>query len=53
MRRLLVVLAMVEASLVVGVGGASANVYTTTGPTLASGASPFAPGCGGPGEGFT
>ncbi len=52
MRRLLVVLAIVGASLVVGVGGASANSYTTTGPTLASGASPFAAGCGGPGEGF-
>jgi hypothetical protein len=37
--------------LVVGIAGA--NTYTVTGPTLASGgASPFAPGCGGPGEGF-
>jgi hypothetical protein len=51
-RRLLVVLAAAGASLVVGVAVASANVYTTTGPRLASGASPFAAGCGGPGEGF-
>jgi hypothetical protein len=52
MRRLLVALAIVAPSLIVGVGGASANAYTVTGPVLASGASPFAAGCGGPGEGF-
>jgi hypothetical protein len=40
------------AGLVVGVAVAGANTYTTTGPTLASGASPFAAGCGGPGEDF-
>jgi hypothetical protein len=51
-RRLLVPLAVAGASLVFGVAVASANVYTTTGPTAATGASPFAPGCGGPGEGF-
>jgi hypothetical protein len=51
-RRLLVALAVAAASLVVGVAVASASVYTTTGPTLASGPSPFAAGCGGPGEGF-
>jgi hypothetical protein len=51
-RRLLVALAVAGASLVVGVGVASANIYATTGPTLASGASPFAAGCAGPGEGF-
>jgi hypothetical protein len=52
MGRLLVAFAIAAASLIVGVGGASANAYTATGPVLASGASPFAPGCGGPGEGF-
>jgi len=37
----------------VAVGPARANTYSVTGPTLASGgASPFAAGCGGPGEGF-
>jgi hypothetical protein len=52
-RRLLLALAVATASLVAGVTVASANLYTTTGPTLASdGATPFAPGCGGPGEGF-
>jgi hypothetical protein len=51
-RRLLVALAVAAASLVGGVTVASASTYTTTGPTLASGASPFAAGCGGPGEGF-
>jgi hypothetical protein len=40
------------ASLAVGVAQASANTYSTTGPTLASGASPFTAGCGGSGEGF-
>jgi hypothetical protein len=52
-RRLLVALAVAGTALVTGVAVAGANVYTTTGPTLASGgASPFAAGCGGPGEGF-
>jgi hypothetical protein len=51
-RRLLVAPAVAVASLAVGAVVASANVYTTTGPTLASGASPFTAGCGGPGEGF-
>jgi hypothetical protein len=51
-RRLLVALAVAASSLVVSGAVASANTYTTTGPTLASGASPFAAGCGGPGEGF-
>jgi hypothetical protein len=51
--RLLVALAVAGVSLVAGVATASANIYTTTGPTLASGGgTPFAPGCGGPGEGF-
>ena len=52
MRRLLVALAVAGTSLVTGVAVTSANTYTTTGPTLASGASPFVAGCGGPGEGF-
>jgi hypothetical protein len=52
-RRLLVALVIAAASLVAGVGVASAGTYTTTGPTLASGGNtPFAPGCGGPGESF-
>jgi hypothetical protein len=51
-KRLLLALAIGGAGLLVGIGGASANPYATTGPTLATGASPFAPGCGGPGEGF-
>jgi hypothetical protein len=51
-RRLLLALAVAGTSLVTGVAVASANTYTTTGPTLASGASPFVAGCGGSGEGF-
>jgi hypothetical protein len=51
-RRLLIAAAVAATTLVVGVAVASANIYTTTGPTLASGASPFAAACGGPGEGF-
>jgi hypothetical protein len=51
-RRLHLALAVATAGLVIGVTSASANTYSTTGPTLASGASPFTPGCGGPGEGF-
>jgi hypothetical protein len=51
-RRALVGSVAVVASLAVGVAVASADTYSTTGPTLASGASPFTAGCGGPGEGF-
>jgi hypothetical protein len=41
------------AALVLGVASAAiANTYTSPGLMAASGASPFAPGCGGPGEGF-
>jgi hypothetical protein len=50
-RRLLLALAAATASLVAGVTAASANTYSVVGPTLASGGpTPFAPGCGGPGE---
>jgi hypothetical protein len=55
MRYALAALAAGVASLAVGVAvaGADPPPYTTTGPTSASaGATPFAPGCGGPGEGF-
>jgi hypothetical protein len=52
MRKSLVSIALAAMTLLVVVGTAGANTYTLTGPTLASGASPFAPGCGGPGEGF-
>jgi hypothetical protein len=53
MRRLTVALLATAATLAIGVVAASANVYSTTAPINASsGASPFAPGCGGPGEGF-
>jgi hypothetical protein len=52
-RALRFALAVSVVSLAVGAAGASASSYTTTGPTDASaGASPFAPGCGGPGESF-
>jgi hypothetical protein len=51
MRRLLVALALAGASLAVAAGSVSAGPYTTSGPVLASpGSSPFAVGCGGPGE---
>jgi hypothetical protein len=51
--RLTVALAVAGASLAMCVAVASANTYSTTGPTDASaGPSPFAPGCGGPGEDF-
>jgi hypothetical protein len=41
------------AILLIAVGTAGAMPSTVTGPTLASGgSSPFAPGCGGPGEAF-
>jgi hypothetical protein len=53
MRRPTVAVLATAATLVIGVAAASANLYSTTGPINASsGASPFAPGCGGPGEGF-
>jgi len=39
--------------MLIAVGPAGANTYAVSGPTLASGgSSPFAAGCGGPGEGF-
>ncbi len=53
MRRLMAPVAVAATSVLVVVGTAGANTYLVTGPTLASGgATPFAPGCGGPGEGF-
>ena len=53
MRHIAVLVAVVGAATLLAVGTASANPYGTTGPADASaGASPFAPGCGGPGEGF-
>jgi hypothetical protein len=53
MKTFLVPLALAATMLLLVVGIAGANTYTVTGPTLASaGASPFAPGCGGPGEAF-
>ncbi len=52
MKKSLVPIALAAMILLVAVGIASATTYTITGPTLASGASPFATGCGGPGEGF-
>jgi hypothetical protein len=52
-RRLFVALVIAVTSLAAGAAVASATTYSTTGPTLASGgATPFAPGCGGPGEDF-
>ena len=54
MRRLAGFVALVGAATLPAVNTASANPYSTTGPADASaGASPFAPGCGGPGEGFS
>jgi hypothetical protein len=52
MRRLLVALGLAGAMVLFAPGPAGASTYTTTGPTPASGASPFSAGCGGPGEGF-
>src|SRR5439155_27350269 len=53
MKKLPVPIALAAMILLLAVGIAGANTYTVTGPTLASGgSSPFAPGCGGPGEGF-
>jgi hypothetical protein len=49
----LLALAIAGSAVLLAAPAASANPYSTTGPTLASGgASPFAAGCGGPGEGF-
>jgi hypothetical protein len=39
-------------ALCIAAGTAGATPYTVTGPTPASGASPFVAGCGGPGEAF-
>jgi hypothetical protein len=51
--RLLATLALAGAMVLLAVGTAGANTYSTTGPTLASGGnSPFTAGCGGTGEGF-
>jgi hypothetical protein len=52
MRRLLVGLVIAVTGLIVGGAVANANLYTSPGLTPATGASPFAAGCGGPGEGF-
>src|SRR6266496_146794 len=53
MKRLVAPVALMVVCMFVAVGPARANTYSVTGPTLASGgASPFAAGCGGPGEGF-
>jgi hypothetical protein len=52
MRRLLLALVIAGAASLLAVAAASANIYTTTGPFAATGNSPFAPGCGGAGEGF-
>src|SRR5512132_3386915 len=53
MKKLLPLIALTALALFMTIGTAVANPYTVTGPTLASGgATPFAPGCGGPGEGF-
>jgi hypothetical protein len=50
-RRFLLALVVGLAGLVTGATAASANVYSTVGPTLASGTgTPFPPGCGGDGE---
>jgi hypothetical protein len=53
MRSQALLAAVAAMALVMVVGTAGANTYSVTGPTLASGGqSPFAPGCGGPGEAF-
>jgi hypothetical protein len=53
MRRIAVLVALAGATVLLAAATAGASSYTTTGPTDASaGASPFAPGCGGAGEGF-
>ena len=51
--RLLVSFGLAGVMVLLAVGTASANTYSTTGPTLASGGNtPFSAGCGGAGEGF-
>jgi hypothetical protein len=53
MPRLMSLVAFAAMAACIAVGTAGANPYVVTGPTLASGgASPFAAGCGGPGEAF-
>src|SRR5215218_4225674 len=52
MRRIAVLVALAGATMLLAAGTAGASSYNTTGPTDASGTSPFAPGCGGLGEGF-
>jgi hypothetical protein len=53
MPRLMSLVAFAAMAACIAVGTAGANPYMVTGPTLASGgASPFAAGCGGPGEAF-
>src|SRR5215216_2846937 len=52
MRRIAVLVALAGATMLLAAGTAGASSYNTAGPTDASGTSPFAPGCGGLGEGF-
>jgi hypothetical protein len=53
MKRLMAPPVALAAVMLIAVGPAGANTYTVSGPILASGgSSPFAAGCGGPGEGF-
>jgi hypothetical protein len=50
MRKLLAIAALAAALPCAGAAAAAASDYNTTAPVLATGASPFPPGCGGPGE---
>ncbi len=53
MTKLMRLVALAALTVCIAVGTAGANTYVVTGPTLASGGStPFAAGCGGPGEAF-
>ena len=54
MKRLMAApVAVAAMTMFIAVGPAGANTYAVSGPILASGgSSPFAAGCGGPGEGF-
>jgi hypothetical protein len=53
MKKLTPLVALAAMAVCIAVGTAGASVYVVTGPTLASaGPSPFAAGCGGPGEAF-
>jgi hypothetical protein len=52
MRRLMALAVFAALALCIAAGTAGATPYTVTGPTPASGASPFVAGCGGPGEAF-